>query len=202
MADPSDGGRTGHRTRRRDPAAAPARAPDGVRPVVPDLEVRVLDGPVPALFVRNASSSTLEVPGLDDEPFLRIGPDGVWANKRSPTWYLAGAQTIFEVPPEADARAEPDYERVSGQPVWTWLEYRARIPDDDQMYDLGADARTVIRWTTPASLDGRPLEIEGVVRWEPPPGRDRTAGGPSPLLLAAVLGGLVAVVLLGLRRRR
>jgi len=173
----------------------------GVTPAVPDLEVRVLDGPVPALFVRYPGSSTLGFAGLSGEPFLRIGPDGVWANKRSPTWYMSGAQVIQDVPPEADPYADPAFERVSPQPVWTWLEYRARLPEPDAGYDLGDRPRVVLRWSTPGSVDDAPLAIAGEVRWEPPAPGEGRGRGPGPWWpLGAAAAGAALVVLLVRRR--
>ena len=36
----------------------------------------------------NETSTEVVVPGYSDEPYLRIGPDGVWRNANSPATYI------------------------------------------------------------------------------------------------------------------
>ncbi|MCU1485651.1 MAG: hypothetical protein JWN67_2397, partial [Actinomycetia bacterium] len=50
----------------------------------------------------NRSSHELTVLGYEDEPYLRIGRDGVFENRRSPATYLNATRTGGEQPP-ADA---------------------------------------------------------------------------------------------------
>lgn len=58
-----------------------------VRPEVAGLAVTVLDGD-DRLRVENESGTELVVLGYDGEPYLRIGPNGVFRNQRSPAAYL------------------------------------------------------------------------------------------------------------------
>ncbi len=136
-------------------------------PEIDGLEIRVLEGRIPAVFVRNETGEVLEVPGLEGEPFLRIGPDGVEGNQRSPSFYLAGTQRIRDVPPDADAAAPPEWVELSGRPLWAWLEYRARAPEDVEPVLLGEERRIILRWTTPMELGGGALEVAGAVEWVP-----------------------------------
>lgn len=169
------------------------------------LEVRILYGRVPALFVRNATGRLLEVPGLDGEPFLRIGPRGVEANLRSPTWYRAGdPRGVSAPPPEAVAGAVPVWESVASEPQWAWLEYRAAWRDPyppDEVLAAGRRA-TVLRFDVPATLGGEPIRFVGRVEWLPPgaPGRGG-AGRPAFALAAAALAAGLAASLLRRRRR-
>lgn len=177
---------------------------DRVQPQPQALEVKVLEGVIPAIFVRNGTGKELSVPGQQGEPFLRIAPDGVHANTRSPTYYLAGSQAVREVPATADAGAEPAWTKISPQPVWAWLEYRARVPRQaGEPFSLGPRRRTVLRWTTPATLGGDPLRLEGHVDWIP--AATKTAGRrplPWPLIAGAgVLLGAGTVGVLAIRRR-
>jgi hypothetical protein len=173
---------------------------DRISPKPPGLELRVLEGRIPALFVRNTTSATLEVPGDRGEPFLRIGPGGVSGNERSPSYYLAGSREIRPVPPEADPAAEPQWVQLSAQPVWAWLEYRARVPGNGrEPFVLGPRRRTVLRWTTPAMLGAEPLRVAGHVEWVPARAKAARAWWPVP---AAIAGGVLLVALgVGLRRR-
>jgi hypothetical protein len=167
-------------------------------PAIDGLELRLAEGPVPALFVRNETGRMLFVEGRSGEPMLRIGPDGVEANLRSPSYYTSAALTIASVPSMADATADPRWRQVSSQPVWAWLEYRAAVDTEMQQRDeLGAERRTISQWVSPMTLAGRPLEVGGSVEWLPPATPGSRQPGPNNLLpwwIASALmvgGGLI-----------
>jgi hypothetical protein len=86
-----------------------------VEPAPPDgVTVDVVISAADQVVVSNTTDELLEVPGADAEPFLRIGPDGVEANFRSPTWHRTlNPDEGGALPPEADAAAEPQFVRVS-----------------------------------------------------------------------------------------
>lgn len=174
-----------------------------LNPEIGGLEMRLLDGRIPAVFVRNDTGGTLHVPGERGEPFLRIGPRGVFANSRSPEYYRAGALTVRPVPLDLDPRSQPSWERLSTEPLWSWLEYRARLPATaEQRVVLGDEPRTVLEWVTPMMLGDRPLRLEGRVRWIPPHvdghrGQERPSPARSPLstvLVVLLLVGAFAVI--------
>ena len=54
-----------------------------VTPEVPGVTVRILQFGDEFELV-NETSTDVVVPGYSDEPYLRIGPDGVWRNANSP----------------------------------------------------------------------------------------------------------------------
>lgn len=86
--------------------------PRGSPRSIPEIHWRVLANDA-LLEVTNRSGQELEVPGYDGEPYLRIGPDGVWENRNSPAVYLNTdryAQT--PVPAGVSADADPDWVRV------------------------------------------------------------------------------------------
>lgn len=144
-------------------------------PDVEGLELRLTQGAIPAVFARNETGEVLFVPGDADEPFLRIGPRGVVANLRSPTYYTSGGSSIAKVPEMADASAAPKWKKVSPHPVWAWLERRAALPAELYQRDrLGTDQRTVLEWTTEYRLGGEPLAVTGRVEWVPPVAASRT----------------------------
>ena len=141
-----------------------------VDPVTVDgLTLRLFDASVPAIFVRNTTQEILQVPGRSGEPFLRIGPRGTFGNVLSPDYYASGSQTVRDIPPGADPAAEPRWKRLSAEPVWQWLEYRARLPASaHQRADLGNKRKTVLSWTTPLRLGSDELKLTGQVEWLPP----------------------------------
>jgi hypothetical protein len=165
-------------------------------PSIEGLEIRLIEGPIPALFVRNDTTKTLMVSGAAGEPLLRIGPDGVSANLRSPSYYTAAAQTILPVPASADPFAPPRWKKLSNQPIWAWLEHRAVVPASEQERDaLGEERSTVLEWQSPLTLGGRDLVLQGHVDWVPPaPVSHDPAGSPTiPLWLIAVGVGTIGV---------
>lgn len=175
-------------------------------PEVEGLDLRLTQGAIPAMFVRNDTGEILEVNGDAGEPFLQVGPDGVRANLRSPTYYTSGSTAILKVPATADAAAPPRWSEVSNIPVWAWLERKAAVPTElYQRAELGDERRTILEWTNDYVLGGDPLSVAGSVEWVPPAG-----GVPSPasdddappwFLIAgvAVAGAAAAAALL--RRR-
>ena len=58
-----------------------------VTPEVPGLTVRILQFG-DELELVNRTDREVMVPGYSDEPYLRIGPDGVWRNANSPATYI------------------------------------------------------------------------------------------------------------------
>ena len=138
-------------------------------PEVDGLDLRLTQGAIPAVYVRNDTGKVLTVPGDAEEPFLQIGPDGVLANLRSPTYYTSGTTAIAKVPAMADASAPPKWKKVSPHPVWAWLERRAAVPSEVfQGVQLGTERRTVLEWTSDYTLGGEPLPVTGRVDWIPP----------------------------------
>lgn len=78
-----------------------------VDPSLPSgVSVQVVISAADQLVAANPTDEVLEIPGADGEPFLRIGPDGVLANFRSPTWHRTlNPDQGGALPPEADADA-------------------------------------------------------------------------------------------------
>ena len=84
-----------------------------VRPELPGVTVRVLQFGDDLELV-NRSGTEVVVPGYQDEPYLRIGPDGVWRNQRSPATYInLDRYARITLPGKADPRAEPEWVQLS-----------------------------------------------------------------------------------------
>lgn len=174
-------------------------------PKIEGLDLRLTQGSIPAMFVRNDTGETLEVVGDSGEPFLRIAPDGVEANLRSPTYYTSGSTAIQKVPPIADAGAKPRWSAVSNVPVWAWLERRAAIPTElYQRSELGDERRTILEWTSNYTLGGEALAVQGHVEWVPPVGGTPSPAEedelPWPLVLGVAFAGVAAAAMLLIRR--
>ena len=163
---------------------------DGLAPATPGITVRVVEKGS-RIEVTNTNDADVVVLGYEDEPYLRIGPDGVFENRRSPATFLnqdrEGSDSGGE---NADPDAEPDWRQISSGQTARWHDHR--------IHWMGADVdrpdeRLVVEdeWVIPLDYQGERLEITGQLLWIP---------GPSPLPWFVLIAGLVAVgAVVGLR---
>ena len=171
--------------------------------------------------VANHGDQVLVVEGYEGEPWLRIGPDGVEHNRRSPATYLNDERTELRIssratvamPPDVDATAPPEWVHVSDEREARWHDHRLHwmSPEPPPFVEAGGLARALMRanlvgvigragpddgvfqeWSIPFSLGGQQVALEGEMAWVDPP-------SSFPYLLVAAL--LLAPALLGLRRR-
>ena len=111
-----------------------------VTPEVPGLQVRVRQFG-DELEVVNRTGTEVVVPGYADEPYLRIGPEGVWRNAHSPATNinLDGFGRV-DLPADADSAAEPEWVRNRGSMtgllavVLGWLLLVQGLPDVDVLW--------------------------------------------------------------------
>jgi hypothetical protein len=163
----------------------------GISPAVPGLEVRAVDVGN-QLQLSNHTGQEVIVLGYELEPYLRIGPGGVEENQRSPSTFSNRSSTApQEVPPEFDARAAPDWRRISTGTVATWHDHRAHWSgqSDPQVVRQAPGQRHVVQpnWQVPVKIGDRTAIVSGNITWVP---------GPSPWPWAAVAVLLVGAVLL------
>ena len=134
------------------------------------------------LELTNRGSEEIVVLGYEGEPMLRVGPSGVFENRRSPSIFTSATQPLA-VPPDAAATAEPRWQRISDDAVARWHDHRI---DPAQ----GAKAVTT-SWTVPLRQQDRPITLTGTVRHVP---------GPSPLpwfgAATLLLAGVAAAAVL------
>jgi len=77
------------------------------------------------LQLTNHTGHDLIVLGYDREPYLRVGPRGVFENTRSPATYLNRTLIATAPPPRsADATAPPQWKRIGGGPSVLWHDHR------------------------------------------------------------------------------
>src|SRR5215211_6511023 len=126
-----------------DPSVRPVL--DTVEPALPGVTVQLAQSVTAQMVVANPTPSTLSVLDGDGQPFLRIGPEGVFANRASPWWYLTNSPNgDASIPAGAQPGAPPRWEQVAAEPAWGWFEHRLhpapaerparrvpRPPDDD-----------------------------------------------------------------------
>ncbi|MER7457623.1 hypothetical protein [Micromonospora sp. NPDC126480] len=166
-----------------------------VTPARPGLTVRAVEAGA-RLELTNTGDRPVEVIGYSGEPYLRVGPDGVYENRRSPATYLnrtlAGDTRI---PAEADPAAPPDWRRVDGSTTVRWHDQRAlwRESAPPPQVRAAPDREHRVRdWTVPLRVDAQVVEVRGTLDWVPPP--------DAYTWWVATTLGLLAVGALGLLR--
>ncbi|HEV7872350.1 MAG TPA: hypothetical protein VGO95_13935 [Modestobacter sp.] len=185
-----------------------------VTPALPGVTVSVLAFG-DQLEVVNRTPTELEVPGYSGEPYLRIGPDGVWRNALSPaTWLNLDRYGRTPVPDDTDIAAAPRWEQVSTQPQYVWHDHRTHWMSEGQLPPVVAadpeHAHTISEWSVPMTYGGTDVVVAGELTWRPPPpglliwpgyvllmGGTVAAGwlarGPRPLGAALALGAAAAL---------
>ena len=146
--------------------------------IAPQVQVAIIPGVVPAVTVANGGKETVTVIGARGEPFLRIGPDGVFANAISPTWMQSGRapETASPVAFSNDPSAVR-WTKISPGSRYTWLEWRTRCADD-------RPAHTPMRWEIPLVIDGKSIPVRGETEWititrAPVPNQSSPTPGPT-----------------------
>lgn len=163
---------------------------EGVSPETPGLSVRIVEAGG-RIEVVNTDDQEVIVLGYQDEPYLRIGPDGVFENQRSSATYLNrdrdGSQAI---PDAVDPEAEPDWKKVSSGQTARWHDHRIHWMGGDVERP---DERFVVEdeWVVPLLHGDERVEITGQLVWVP---------GPNPLPWWGVVVALIVVgAVVGLR---
>lgn len=175
-----------------------------VVPEQPGVEVAIVDGGT-KVQLTNGTGRTVVVEGYEGEPYLRIGPDGVYENRNSAATYLNRSLKGGVVPPGVDVSpdAPPEWQRTSTGRTARWHDHRAHWmgeglppvveaePDAPHRISTGR-----IPFTVGSGGGSGRHEIVVAVDWVP---------GPDPLpwaVLALLLGivGLAVAVNPGARR--
>ncbi|MFI6132494.1 hypothetical protein [Micromonospora sp. NPDC051141] len=178
------------------PAAAHgADAPDGtdyratvtgVGPERTGLTARMVEAGA-RLELTNRGGADVTVLGYSGEPYLRIGPAGVFENSRSPaTWLNRTIAGETRLPAEADPAAAPAWRRIADGPTYRWHDQRTLWRSDGPPAAVAADPGRVQRvrdWVVPLRAGDTPTEVRGTLDWVPPP-------DPYPWWVAATLGFL------------
>jgi hypothetical protein len=144
-----------------------------VTPALPGVTVRVLQFG-DQLEVVNDTGTELEVPGYSGEPYLRIGPDGVWRNALSPaTWLNLDRAGLTRVPESSSITEPPQWEQVSTRPQYAWHDHRTHWMSTDLLPPaVAADPghpHTVADWSVPMTYGGTDVTVAGRLGWDPPP---------------------------------
>ncbi len=179
----------------------------------PGLSVAVSQGRVPAILLENVTDEDVVVAGVDGAPFLRIGPDGVHANRHSPSFVRDQQHRGLELEGPADVGAAPEWTRLANEPRYAWLEDRARYPLEQPPEEVTTAGRptVLLEWEIPLQHGQDRTAIRGQTSWMTEKDAFSALGIPVELhegrdwasLLPWGLFGTGAILLaIGLRRHR
>lgn len=167
-----------------------------VTPELPGVTVRVLQFG-DELELVNTSDTEVLVPGYSGEPYLRIGPDGVWRNAHAPATYInLDRYGRMALPAHADPDAAPEWEQVSTRPEYVWHDHRTHWMSEGVLPpQVAADPtreHVVSEWVVPVRHGATEAEIAGVLTWSPPPSAWLVWPVVAGLLSLTVAAGLLA----------
>lgn len=151
---------------------------DSFGPAVDGVSLKLVESGT-RVALRNERDQEVVVDGYEDEPYLRVGKDGVFVNVKSPAYYLN--QTFkgnSEVPPEAvaaQAKATPDWKKLSDGNVAYWHDHRIHwMGGADPPVVTNAPNKTHVlipHWEIKIRTGDQVLAATGSLAWVP---------GPSP----------------------
>jgi hypothetical protein len=139
------------------------------------------------------------VVGYQGEPYLRVGPTGVFENRRSPTLYRNRTQPggkAATVPTTADATAAPEWHRTSTGHTARWRDQRTRWegPDPPSVAESPGRAQVIVpAWHLPLRQGSTDIVVAGRILWVP---------GPSPWPWVALALAVAALCVGASRGRR
>ena len=157
-------------------------------PALPGLTVRVVENGSRLELVNHGPD--VVVFGYQGEPYLRVGPAGVFINTRSPAAYLNCSRTGCPVPATADATARPEWQRFSTGQTVRWHDHRIHWMGQQLPPDVARApgvAHTEFRWTVSLAQGTTAIAATGALTWVP-----GTSALPW-LALALILAAGVAV---------
>jgi hypothetical protein len=160
-----------------------------VTPDIDGIDVEVIEAGN-RLQVENTTDTELVVLGYQDEPYLRIGPDGVFENLNAPATYTSDdREGGGELPERADPDAEPEWRKVSDDPIYRWHDHRIHwmsANDPPAVRERPDEEHVVIPgWVVPMTYGDETIEIVGDLVWVP---------SPSPAAWAVVILVVAALV--------
>ena len=175
---------------------------DAITPAVPGLGLKVVENGT-KLELTNTTGTDVVVDGYANDPFLRVGPDGVFENMQSPATYLdedRWAKT--PVPAGIDPTGPPQWRKVSSGTVWRWHDHRIHWMSNAQPPAVKAapnKTHQISAWTVTLHWGGQDVTASGRLLWVPGPSRVVWFGA---IALVLALGVLVITRPWARRRRR
>ncbi len=167
------------------------------KPAVAGLTLKVIeDGNL--LELDNTTGQDLVILGYQNEPYLRVGPEGVEENIRSTSTYINATRAGNTIPPaSADDTAAPVWKKTSSKPIAQWHDHSSHYMLTTLPPAVRANPhqrQLVSTWTVVARYGStaRTVTWDGQLLWIPGP-------SAAPWWVFSVVVGLIAAVLALLR---
>ncbi|MEZ5229713.1 MAG: hypothetical protein R2710_24545 [Acidimicrobiales bacterium] len=150
------------------------------------------------VVIEQVEPVSIEVPGYNGEPYLRYRADGtVERNRNAPATFLNndryGGATNADLPAEASADAEPDWEIVATDGTYAWHDHRAHWMLTEPPLGLGPGDQ-IVDDVIPLVVGSQDVELVVASYWQAPPSPiPAVAGGLRPWRSALSSGGSGAV---------
>jgi len=141
-----------------------------VSPAVAGLRVRSIEAGS-RLQLTWTGSEELIVQGYENEPYLRLGPDGIFRNRRSPATYLNTVRSgAVNQPPDVDPTAPPDWVRIGSGHTVAWHDHRTHwmgglLPVD--VRSAPGSFHDVVDWKVGMTVGSQPVVATGSLDWVP-----------------------------------
>jgi hypothetical protein len=167
---------------------------ESISPPIPGVTVHVVELGN-KLQLTNRTRVDIVILGYDDEPYLRVGPSGLYENLRSPATYLnrtrAGSTPVPPIAIGTGASTPPRWQRISGSHTAIWHDHRIHwmgtSPPTDVQADEGAFHTVIPAWTVAFRYGTQTVALRGRLDWVPGP-----SGWPwVPAILAGFAVGFV-----------
>jgi hypothetical protein len=164
-----------------------------VTPEVAGIKVQLVEGGS-RIEVTNHGPE-LVVMGYEGEPYLRVGPQGVFENLQSPATYLNCSRTGCSFPAGLNKDGPPRWKKISSGQTARWHDHRAHYMGSQLPPDVARAPNQVHQeatWEIAMTQGPTAIAIRGNYTWVP-------GSSPAPwLLLALVFAGVgVALGVLG-----
>src|SRR5579885_3337069 len=142
----------------------------GISPPLPGLAVKSVELGSRVQLTWTGSTD-LVILGYQGEPYLRVGPGGVYRNRLSPATYLN--QTRFggvTIPADADATKPPQWARLSGGRTVIWHDHRTHwmggtLPLAVRQHP--SQSHVVFRWSIAVETSTQKAVVNGALLWVP-----------------------------------
>lgn len=179
------------------PAATNYRtALTNVSPAQSELTVRVVRGGS-RLQLHNGTDRAVTIRGYQDEPYLRLAKDGIFANANAETSYVNEDLPRTNRPKQmaANSTQRPNWQRIGSGKTVVWHDHRTHWMSNAPPAIVDAEPGAPHRlrdWQVPVQVGTDAVTIRGTLDYLPPP---QTAVWWAGMLAAAGL-----IVLIGLWR--